>query len=147
MIKLTLGIGRYWASIVAHGLEQDKSNLPYVDNTRKYNTCIQPSKNNGATWYLNWNLATIILWGTWATNVQVVSLASYLASTHPLVCQASKSPEAIRGLQVSFGTHTIWGPFILVMISLGTQIEWFQLLFFFPTLWATTLPLVFLLIT
>ena len=26
---------------------------------------------------------------------------------HPKLCQASKFPEAILGLQVSFGTHTI----------------------------------------
>ena len=63
------------------------------------------AKSNGATWCLNWNLTTITLWGTWATSVQEANLASLAWILHLQVSQASKSPETILGLQVSFGTH------------------------------------------
>jgi len=59
---------------------------------------------------MNLNLATInpfTLWVTRETYVQLVHLVSLLDSSHHLVGEVSKFPEAVLGLQVSFGTHTI----------------------------------------
>jgi hypothetical protein len=68
---------------------------------------MQPKQGNGATMiheigssfhYLNW--------GTWATHVQLASLACRLESPHLFYVPSLPSPRS-HGLQVAFGTQTI----------------------------------------
>ena len=74
----------------------------------------QPSKDNEGTWWLNWNLATITLWGTWATNVQVVSLAS-LAWTFTSTCKPSIQIPRSH----SWASSLIWNPHYLRPLHIG----------------------------
>jgi hypothetical protein len=98
--------------------------------------------------YKKWVLVSITSTrelGQHMSNLQAWLLGLNL---HNFFVPSLPSPRAY-GIQVALGTHTIWGPFMLMMTSLGTQMAWFQprSSFIFPILCATNLPLAFFLMT
>jgi hypothetical protein len=67
---------------------------------------MQPKQGNGATMLQEIGTSFHYLnRGTWATHVQLASLASRLVSSQLLCAKPPKSPHQV--LQVAFGTQTI----------------------------------------
>jgi hypothetical protein len=71
-------------------------------------------------WYIRWVLVSNTSTGELGQNMSNLQAWLLGLSLHNFFMPSLPSPRT-HGLQVAFGTQTIWGPFMLVMSSLGTQ--------------------------
>ena len=94
----------YQTMQVAHGLDHDASNPPYItlgdamQTTQQGQRCYMMLELKSSYHYLTGDLGN---------KCPRCELGFFSLNLHLLGSQASKSPVAILGLQVSFGTHTI----------------------------------------
>ena len=114
----------YQTMKVAYGLELWHKQ-PTIYDTRRSNPCKQPSNEQWSYMILEMKSNYHYLMGDLGNKYPSCELSFFGLNLHfNLWTKPPNPPLAILGLQVSFGTHTIWGPFILVMTFLGTQMEW-----------------------